>query len=301
MPEKEPSKGRSIKKGVATLPSNAFDDYLDDLGLYEDGKPAPYMLPIFRADRETKIGWWHEISGIGREGIGCGEGPFWSELEIILPKQGLFLAAFSFETYNIDNPSDDFYVHDVVWRQTTSTIRRKPLFEGKSKAWRKYKCNRVEKAVLKGYTEEPRLMFTFADEERANLSFEDESVLSFLLHVCRPGRTSPDDRKPYPKILEAIHELDPDNLVEQIRTLIAEHPDFEDPIRLMVPKAFHAAEVDPRGLSTPEDIAHDCKCSKRTILRWAKKLKCKRRVGRHGRFSFNQKDAQKIFDAINAE
>lgn len=298
MAKKTPSKRRTLKKGVNPPPSNAFDDLLEDRDLYDCGEPTSDLEPLYNSGRTRRVGWWREIEGLGRDGLACGEGPYWSDLEIVLPDFGLMMEARSLESDDRWEPARTFYLRNIFCRQTSKKVIRLVVFDGETKGWKKYSCGRIEAAIREGVTESPWLYFDFTG---ADIAFDPDCVRLFLQRVAEPRSTTPRDRKSCRRILESIYELDPDGLVGEISAVVTDRTELEDTIRRLIPRAFHEADVERAGDASADRLAAKFDRTKRTILRWARELKCEHRTGQRGRFLFSRKDAQRIYEAINAE
>ncbi len=301
MKKKVVSKKRVAKKGHKPPPDGAFDRMLETTGVEEC---APGMSAIFASDKTTPLGWWQEIHGLGRNGLGCGEGPFWSVLEIVLPKPKLFIVAYSLETEDPADPSNQFYIRTIDWPKTSEEMSPKIMYDGGPQRCRDYDSGKFEDAIRDGIFEEPWLYFEFSDGDCPNIAFDPDSIRSFLQRVAKPGRTRPKDRKPFPRILKAIYTLDPDGLVGEIHTVGRDNPELEEALRRMVPGAFHKAEIGRQEHLAADELASDfssrgCRCSGRTILRWAKKLGCEHRIGPSGCFLFPPKAQRQLYDAIH--
>lgn len=280
--------------------SRNFDDVLEEYGIYENGEPSSRVEPLFNSAGTERVGWLWESVDIASEWIGPdgANTTYWNAVRLVLPKPGVIVCGYSFEYEEVDYPDKLYFAWDVFWRQTRKkAIHREPL-DHVGRPFRSYDVDRIGGLVNSSHRVTPWFVFDLSVAYRNRITLMEDWLRAPLERMAKPTRTQPKDRNADRCLLRAIDALDPNGLAKAIRTLTSQRPDLRDPLRQMIPTAYHTA-IDIEDGLTVRQLAEGRTVSESQVLRRAKELSCTPLVGRNGRHIYAAKDARRITENLH--
>lgn len=243
-----------------------------------------------------RIGYWQEIDDLASDGLGGDTPPYWSALEIVIELDYLFIDAWS-ELY--DDPStasNRFFIRRIHWKKCADRVVATPAIWGEPRIWRRYIAGRVEDAIRDGVRYRPWLYFTFVQDDKPRIEFDEESLGDFLLYAAQPATTPTDERSLYCRLFRAISVLNPRPLARQVSLAIKEHPDLARQVYGLAPNAFHLAITECDGGRTVAQLAGDCRVSQSQIRRVASGIQALRRFSWYRTVVYSADEAARIRD-----
>ncbi len=272
-----------------------FQDHLECLGLFREGRPASYLMPLCPSDSVKEIGLYHRIEGIGIQGVGCGEGPYHDDLEIIVEKPRLLIHACSDEYDDRDHYEERFHMLGVTWPQGSKIHTKNRLIDGSRTARGKYHAGCVAKAVKNNEVYYPWIRFQIGENHTTTISIDDELLTVYLSRMALRHSRKQSTDKVDKWIIRFIFMADPDAFDASVPTIIREHPELIEALVPLLPSSFSI--TDPSlGLGpayTVKQMAHKLPASDSTVRRVIKALSLKP-VSPRRPFVYTAQDKERI-------
>ena len=273
---------------------DAFHQMLEDMFIYDDGEPADHLGVLKNTGGTEDVGYWQLTEDWGADGLGGSCPPFYSVLEMIFRRDGLYVQGWSSTYPRPGEPTDIFCTRHIRWRQSKTRFVKTPAVWGAPTRWRKYQPKRVDEAIRAGVTFIPWLVFEFLQTPHPHVTFEPRSLFRFLAYCAWPTGTKPGDKKFQRRLLRAIGRLDPGSLAAGISSVIAFKPELREPLRRLLPTSFTNAVTDLDGGKTVKELASAYNVSESQVRRRANRLRCTPLIGKNRCFIFLQADVARI-------
>lgn len=257
-----------------TKRKETFGDFLERIGMYKGNKkPASYLTEI-QHSAGTVVGYWHEITDFGQDGLACGESPYYSIAEIIVPEDKLFITARSAV---VDDDSDDegrFFTETVLYEQGPDTHQRNLRWA--SRRWEKYDCHRVDEEIDSGVVYAPFVWFNACHEENGwiKIRVDQESLFNYLVYLAWHQDWHVEEMRDDRGIVRFFYGADPDSFRDPVTKIYDTYPQLLEALRRVLPVDFEWGELASSVGEIEKDFANSgCRVSASSIRMFFRELK----------------------------
>lgn len=254
---------------------SVFFEHLERLGLFQEGKPRSYLEEV-RHDAGTILGYWHDISGFGADGLACGKGPYWSIAEIIVPEDKLLITARSTSVDDPEESTSRFYTKSVTYEQGGKLHWHS--LRGGTRKWESYQCQRTDDEIEAGVAYAPFIWFEVcdADHDMLGIRIDEESLLSYLVDSARRQDQLVEENRVNRRIIRFCYSAHPGSFRQPLKNIFESCPQLRGAVRDLLPTEYEWKEIAQTITNLAEDLtASGLRTSPSTIRQFFRELRIK--------------------------